>query len=661
MSEPMSGLLPGLIPELIPEPIPVPIPELISGFMIRFGICNLILCGIIGLLFGFKWLFRKHLTSRMQYNLYIILLGLLAVPFLPLPLKSGLLSIGRTSPSILLSKTGTSQTASQPLSGAAEWMNDFAVSVNDQFSPVIGTLFFGVWIFGMLVMVFLLFRFTVHLHQIEQSALPLQNPQICRLYKESLHELDIRKEIPVYSTAFLKSPMIVGVFRPKIYVPMHLISDHRSAYDAIHYMMLHELQHYKHKDTFIGYLMNLASIVYWFHPLVWFALKEMKNERELACDASVLQMLDEKNYIDYGNTLLDFAEKLADTPFPFASGLSSNMKQMKHRILNIASYQCPDRKRRLKNALIFSLIAALLIGCMPFLSTVAADEDRYHWNSDAENVVYSDFSENFGAYEGSFVLYNSRDDCWNIYDQKQALQRVAPNSTYKIYDALFGLEENIITPEDSFIKWNGETYPFTEWNQDQTLSSAMASSVNWYFQSIDQKLGRERIDSYLEMIGYGNESLSGDLSSYWMESSLQISPIEQVELLIDLYNNHLNFSAENIAAVKNALLLSSSDDCTLYGKTGTGNVNGSNVNGWFVGYAETSDNTYFFATNIRAESHASGSHAAEITLELLKELKIPVTVIHNTISGILCFPHIYLASVYKRGYIPLYTDASFRE
>ncbi len=41
-----------------------------------------------------------------------------------------------------------------------------------------------------------------------------------------------------------------------------------------------------------------------------------------------------------------------------------------------------------------------------------------------------------------------------------ATLRVAPNSTYKIYDALFGLEEGVITPENSFIAWNGENYPF---------------------------------------------------------------------------------------------------------------------------------------------------------------------------------------------------------
>ena len=628
-------------------------PEPIADFMIRFGICNLILSGIIGLFLWLKWLFRKHLSSRMQYNLYLILIGLLSVPFLPFPLNSCFGSIGSAMSMISAPTSVSTHTASQPLTDAANWMNDFSVSVNDQISPAIGFLFFGIWILGIFVMVLLLFRSTVQLHRIEQSALPLQNPQICRLYKECLHELNIQKEIPVYSTAFLKSPMIVGFWRPRIYLPIHLISDHNTVVraDGIRYMLLHELQHYKHKDALVGYLMDLASVVYWFHPLVWFALKEMKNDRELACDASVLQMLDENDYGNYGNTLLDFAEKLAHTPFPFTSGLGGNMKQMKYRILNIASYKRPDRTQKRKDILVFSLTSALLIGFVPFISTAAADEDIYRWNSTAEDITYSDFSANFGDYEGSFVLYNSGEDSWNIYNEEQASQRVAPNSTYKIYAALFGLEKGIITPDDSFIKWNGEPYPFAEWNQDQTLTSAMASSVNWYFQSIDQKLGKECIASYLKAIGYGNETISGDLSSYWMESSLKIAPIEQVELLIDLYYNHFDFAAENVAAVKNAMLLSTSNDCTLYGKTGTGNVNGNDVNGWFIGYAKANNTTYFFATNIHANDNASGSHAAEITFDILKELQIPVTVIHNTVTGIFCFSHIHL-SFHKVFFIP---------
>lgn len=598
--------------------------EPLAGFMVRFWICNLILSGIIGLLFGIKWLFRGFLSNRMQYNLCLILLGLLTVPFLPFSLNSYLSSMEQAVFPILPSTSGIDSAVSQPLTHTTDWMNDFALSVNDQISPTISLLFFGIWILGILFMVFLLFRSAIQLHRIEHSALPLQNPLIYRLYEECLHKLNISKEFPVYSTAFLKSPMIVGFWKPRIYLPIHLISDHNTVIrdDDIRYMLLHELQHYKHKDSLIGCLMNLASIVYWFHPFVWFALKEMRNERELACDASVLQILDEKDYIDYGNTLLNFAEKLACTPFPFTSGLGGNRKQMKRRILNIASYQRPDRIRRLKSTLVFILTSVLLIGFVPFIFTTAADDDRYQWNPDTENLIYSDHSEIFGDYNGSFVLYNSKENSWNIYNKEQALQRLAPDSTYKIYCALFGLEEGTISPENTSIKWNGETYPFAEWNQDQTLASAMASSVNWYFQTIDKKLEKERITSYLEQINYGNKRITGDLSSYWMESALKISPVEQVELLIDLYNNNFDFSIENITAVKNALCISSSDTYALYGKTGTGRVNEKDISGWFIGYVETTDTTYFFATNIRANTNATGSHAAEITFDIFKNLNI---------------------------------------
>ena len=107
-----------------------------------------------------------------------------------------------------------------------------------------------------------------------------------------------------------------------------------------------------------------------------------------------------------------------------------------------------------------------------------------------------------------------------------------------------------------------------------------------------------------------------------MESSLKISPIEQVELLTKLHNNSFEFSPENINAVKDAILLSSSDAGTLYGKTGTGRVDGQDVNGWFVGFVETADNTYFFAPNIGANSDATGGKATEITMSILSDMNI---------------------------------------
>ena len=78
-------------------------------------------------------------------------------------------------------------------------------------------------------------------------------------------------------------------------------------------------------------------------------------------------------------------------------------------------------------------------------------------------------------------------------------------------------------------------------------------------------------------------------------------------LLSDLHNNRLGFSPENTKTVEDSIRLYSSEAGTLYGKTGTGRVEGKDINGWFIGYVETDGNTYFFATNIHSDTHAAGS------------------------------------------------------
>ena len=595
-----------------------------ANFMIRFLLCNVLISGIVGILLIAKWVFRNNLSSRMQYNLWLLLLGLLAVPFIPFRLISfpqifSWLSSVRNS-SASHADVGANNVMDTGLSGTTNWMNDFALSVNKDTPSVTGYILLGIWIVGMLAMMILVIKSSLRLRIIKRSALPLQNPEVRRLYNKCLNEMKITRNIPVYSTAFLKSPIIVGFLKPCIYLPIHLISDYHES--DMRYMLLHELQHYRHKDAIANYLMNFAGVLYWFNPFVWFALREMRNDREVACDTSVLKMLEEDDYENYGNTLINFIEKVSISPFPFAASLSGNMKQIKRRIINIASYEKPTFYKKLKGMTAFILTTVLIMGLTPFISTYAADESHYQWKSSSENISYVDFSKYFGKYEGSFVLYDLGNDAWSIHDIEHATLRVAPDSTYKIYDALFGLEEGVITPEDSFIAWNGENYPFEAWNADQTLQSAMNSSVNWYFQTVDEQLGASDVYSYIQEIGYGNENMSGDFSSYWMESSLEISPIEQVELLTKLQNNSFGFAPENINAVKDAIRLSSSDTGTLYGKTGTGRVNGQDVNGWFIGYIETADNTYFFATNISADSDATGGNATEITMSILSDMNI---------------------------------------
>ena len=595
-----------------------------ADFMIRFLICNILLCGIIGIFLLMKHILKNSLSSRMQYNLWFLLLGLLAVPFLPFRFfKSSEMFVWFKSLNLVpTAKTETTvgQTFHTNITDTQNWMEDFTLSVNRETQSIIGYLLLALWISGIIAMLILVIRSALCLHILKKSALPLQSQKVQQLYQRCLNDTGITKNVPIYSTAHLKSPVIVGFLKPCIYLPIHLIADDNET--DIRYMLLHELQHYKHKDGIANYLMNLAGIIYWFNPLVRYALKEMRSDREIACDTSVLKLLKSEDYVAYGNTLINFAEKISLTPFPFASGINGNMKQMKRRILNIASYERPNLQKKLKSITAFLLLSILLLGLTPFVSTYAADENHYHWNTSSKNYSEIDFRNYFGKYEGSFVLYDLKKDTWKIHDMERATLRIAPNSTYKIYNALFGLEKDIITPENSFIKWNGITYPFEAWNKDQILSSAMSASVNWYFGYIDEQLGETSVQEYLHKIGYGNEDLSGNFSSYWMESSLKISPIEQVELLTRLQNQNLGFTPENVNAVKDAIHISSSSFGNFYGKTGTGRVNGQDINGWFIGFVENRDNTYFFATNIQSEQHATGSVAADITLSILSDLNI---------------------------------------
>lgn len=595
-----------------------------ADFMIRFLICNIFISIIIAMLLLVRYLLKNYLTTRTQYNLWYLLLGLLAVPFLPVRPVSFLRNftwlgnfgnIISSHAESVMDKAGT-----QSQSAAQNWMNDFSISVSQKTPSTIGLILFILWGTGALVMTVLVIKSVCRFRIIKNAALPLQNPHVRGLYHECLLEMHIKKVIPVYSTAFLKSPIIAGLFKPCIYVPIHLISDYSA--NGIKYMLMHELVHYKYKDALGNYLMNIIGVLYWFNPLVWYALKEMKNDREVACDTSVLKLLDEDACIDYGNTLINFAEKVSRSPFPFAAGISGSMRQMQKRILNIANYRPASFRKTLNSTAAYIIIAFLLLGTAPVLSIQASEYNRCFFDEAGRTVTYIDLAPFFEGHDGSFVLYDTAEDSWQIYHKDHATTRISPASTYKPYSALFALESGVITPEQSLIPWNGQRYQYELWNADQTLESAMQNSVTWYFQALDRQSSLSSIKEYIHTIGYGNQVVKGDTSSYWLNSSLKISPVEQVELLKAFYYNEFGFAPENIKAVKDSMRLCSTDDGILYGKTGTEAADGHNISGWFIGYVEKDSHICFFATNIQSEELASGSLATELTFSILSDLAL---------------------------------------
>ena len=150
------------------------------------------------------------------------------------------------------------------------------------------------------------------------------------------------------------------------------------------------------------------------------------------------------------------------------------------------------------------------------------------------------------------------------------------------------------------MKWNGKPSSIAAWNHDQTLASAMRHSVVWYFQRVATGIGEERMQRGAGPYRLRQPRHFRGLTRFWLQSSLKISPREQVGLLRALFNGSLPFAAEDIAVVKRDITLSSGNGVRFMGKTGSGSDDADRgIIGWFVGGVETPHNRWSFAVNIQ--------------------------------------------------------------
>ncbi|MEK4441324.1 MULTISPECIES: BlaR1 family beta-lactam sensor/signal transducer [unclassified Niallia] len=501
-----------------------------------------------------------------------------------------------------------------------DFLNDFSISVNKTNTEFFQQFFFVIWIIGIMVFIASAIYAIYQIRQIKKSSTSIKDQNINELLEECKEIVGVKRKIILRETALINSPITLGLWKPYVFLPQK--TKEEFSLSKIKYVFLHELCHQKSKDSFVNYLMWLVQIIYWFNPLVWLALKKMRIDRELACDASVLSLLDESRYTEYGYTIIHFADKKFNRPYKqFSTGIGGTKEQLKRRIQSIANYRVDSPLLKWKSKVIYALLAMVVLLFTSLSSALASSDDKYHFNE--KNVTYEDLSSYFNGYKGSFVLYDPIKKQYQIYNREMSEQRVSPNSTYKIYSALFALETNVISTTSNEQLWDGTAYPFEKWNTNQNLSTALENSVNWYFQQLDREVGKKKLQSYFHKLNYGNENLSGNIDHYWMESSLKISPIEQVQLLFALEENKLGFKEENIRSVNNAIFIDEQKQAQLYGKTGTGTINGKEINGWFVGFVKKDGYSYYFSINIQNKTgKANGKKAANIAKRILHDKNI---------------------------------------
>ncbi|EGQ3301665.1 TPA: BlaR1 family beta-lactam sensor/signal transducer, partial [Staphylococcus aureus] len=291
---------------------------------------------------------------------------------------------------------------------------------------------------------------------------------------------------------------------------------------------------------------------------------------------------------------------------------------LKRRLINIKE---ANLKKQSKLILIFICIFTFLLMVIQSQFLMGQSITDYNYKKPLHNdYQILDKSKIFGSNSGSFVMYSMKKDKYYIYNEKESRKRYSPNSTYKIYLAMFGLDRHIINDENSRMSWNHKHYPFDAWNKEQDLNTAMQNSVNWYFERISDQIPKNYTATQLKQLNYGNKNL-GSYKSYWMEDSLKISNLEQVIVFKNMMeqNNHFSKKAKN--QLSSSLLIKKNEKYELYGKTGTGIVNGKYNNGWFVGYVITNHDKYYFATHL-SDGKPSGKNAELISEKILKEMGV---------------------------------------
>jgi beta-lactamase class D len=224
--------------------------------------------------------------------------------------------------------------------------------------------------------------------------------------------------------------------------------------------------------------------------------------------------------------------------------------------------------------------------------------------------------EMFHDNQGTLIVKNLKTDRVYVCNPDRSRQRFTPESSFKVANALIGLEVGAVRDEYDVKRWDGIVRPFEVWNRDHSLASAMRASAIWYYQAMARDIGTERMSNYLERMHYGNRDISGGIDTFWLDSSLKITAEEQVSFIEDLVEETLPFQEQTMKTVKRIMIDNDQDNYTVHGKTGT-RLSDMGL-GWYVGYVEHGKTDWVFATNV----DSSGTTAKTITMDALKYLGI---------------------------------------
>ena len=316
-------------------------------------------------LLALRQLFRRTVSRRMQYALWLLVLARLLVPVNVGTLAHNVLSAAepvqavveeRLDTPVLYVQDGTERRPAQllpgkesqgdpqsPPSGAAQSAPaDEYYTVTPTYRTVtLSEALTYVWYAGMAgVGAWFLFTNLRFARALRKARTPYR-VEGCRY--------------PVYLVSALPSPCLFGVLRPAVYLNEKALQSP----DALRFVLAHEQTHARHLDPLWSLLRGVCLTVYWFDPLVWLAAVLSREDGELACDEGTLRALGADERAAYGKTLLALVPVCdkPQNPLLGATTMTSGKRSLKERITRIAE------NRQAKAAAVFAVVALAALVC----------------------------------------------------------------------------------------------------------------------------------------------------------------------------------------------------------------------------------------------------------------------------------------------------------
>lgn len=378
---------------------------------------------LILLLFMCRPLYQDRLSKRWQYYIWLLVIARLLLPATPETSLTG----------NLFRQAGQQVEQSFGFSSAYIENNDDAEPISDQNETAAGTMDSQESMSGMtdtgngadilpqsstvtpegtsahripentalalcivwLVIALLLFMRKITVYQsfvkyVTAGSTPVDDITLLERFGQIMDANHVKGTVGLYANGLVSSPLLIGFIHARVVLPTTDISE-----DDFYYTVLHELTHYKRRDMFYKWLVQLTICLHWFNPFVYLMGHEINRVCELSCDERVIQALSDKSRKSYGDTLLNAIGTGGSYKDTLASvTLNESKELLKGRLNAIMKYH--KLPKAVQMAAIF--ITGILIGGAAVLGAYAAPTPTSDSNAaltaqsefDAASAVLSD-------------------------------------------------------------------------------------------------------------------------------------------------------------------------------------------------------------------------------------------------------------------------------